>query len=373
MSTAAEHAHVGVKNQPSPSIRVAVVGLGAWGILAHVPALTRHPNVVIVAVADPDGDRLSAATSQYAIACAVNSVDQLLQAADTFDAVVVATPTDTHERIVLAALAHGKHVLCEKPLGFDVDQARSMVDAAEKSAVVARMGFIFRFSPAIQRMKSLLDAEYIGQLVAFQSHTMNAQFIDPATPLHWKMLESRANGGVSVEYGIHAIDLALWLGGPFTRVVAQGTTIVHQRPDRGGTVTDVRVEDSASWLGTYASGASATSATSWSTLPIGGGGVRLYGTHGSLAWQPDISLRVSETLFGVTLSQPEPTVLERHETSQHDALGISSDYNDRLVASFIHDIQSDEQTGATFDDGLRAQSVLEAVRRSMRSGQWEEI
>ena len=304
---------------------------------------------------------------------AVSSPEELWSRANMIDALVVATPTDTHEDVVMTAAGHGKHVLCEKPLGFTMNQAQAMFAATDAAAVVARMGFVFRFSPAVQRMKALVTAGSIGRLVAFQSQTMNAQFVDPRTPLHWKMLLERAGGGVSVEYGIHAIDLALWLGGPIAEVVARGTTIVDRRPDSIGTLTDVRTEDAASWLATYASGAQAVFDTSWSTLPIGGGGIRLYGTQGSLAWQPDISLRLSETLVGATMDHPTPTILERYETSQPDGLGISSDYNDRLVASFIHDVRTGERTGPTFDDGMRAQSVLEAIRKSMRSRQWEAV
>ncbi len=364
------------------SIRVAVIGLGAWGALAHLPSLYAHPDAEIVAVVERDQSRLREAAARFDVPLVLATAEQLWQRADAFDAVVIATPTDTHHDLALPTLALGKHLLCEKPLAFDVEQARAMVAAARTAGVVTKLGFMFRFSPAIQRLKVLLDEGYVGEIVTFQSHTMNGQFIDPETPIHWKMQRDRANGGVFAEYGAHAIDLASWLVGPVERVVAQARTITPQRPDSSGTGSTVDVDDAAAWLVEFASGAQGSFETSWSTLPIGGGGVRVYGTRGSLAWQPDPGLRTSDRLVGATVDHPEPATLFQYETSNGNAIaaddvsrsiGISADYNDGLIASFLLDIRTGRGTDPDFVDGLRSQEVLAAIQRSLGSGQWEPV
>ncbi len=367
---------------PTSPIRVAVIGLGAWGTLAHLPSLRAHPDAEVVAVVERDERRLSEVAGRFGVPLALSTPDELWRRQDAFDAVVIATPTETHHDLTLPALALGKHVLCEKPLAFDVDQARAMAEAAREAGVVTKLGFMFRFSPAIQRMKALFDEGYIGDVVAFQSHTMNAQFIDPATPIHWKMRRDQANGGVFAEYGAHAIDLAAWLVGPIDRVVAQARTITPRRPDASGALVAVDVDDAAAWLAAFVSGAQGSFETSWSTLPVGGGGVRLYGTRGSLAWQPDPGLRTSERLFGATVDSPGPEVLLEFgtdpgaasdvEQSTH-SIGISADYNDRLIGSFLSDIRLGHSTGPDFSDGLRTQMVLSAVQRSLASRQWEAV
>lgn len=363
-------------------IRVAVIGLGAWGTLAHLPSLHAHPNAKVVAVVDRDESRLRDAAARFGVPLALTTADELWRRADAFDAVVIATPTDTHRDLALSALALGKHILCEKPLAFNVGQARAMVDAATVAGVVTKLGFMFRFSLAIQRMKALLDEGYVGEIVAFQSHTMNGQFIDPRSPIHWKMRRDRANGGVFAEYGAHAIDLASWLVGPIDRVVAQARTITPRRPDGLGGFVAVDVDDAAAWLAGFASGAQGSFETSWSTLPVGGGGVRVYGTTGSLAWQPDPGLRTSERLVGATIDLPEPTVLLTYETAHGTAneadatarsIGISADYNDGLIASFLSDIRLGRGTGPDFADGLRVQSVLAAIQRSLDAQQWDAV
>ena len=360
-------------------IRVAVVGLGAWGTLAHLPSLQAHPDAEAVAVVERDERRLREVAGRFGVPLALSTPDDLWRRQDAFDAVVIATPTDTHHAIALPALALGKHVLCEKPLAFDVDQARDMADAARTAGVVTKLGFMFRFSPAIQRMRALLAEGYAGEVVAFQNHTMNAQFIDPATPIHWKMRRDRANGGVFAEYGAHAIDLAAWLVGPIDRVVAQARTATPQRPDASGAMVAVDVDDAAAWLATFASGAQGSFETSWSTLPVGGGGVRVYGTRGSLAWQPDPGLRTSERLIGATVDQPEPEVLLEYRTQfpaapgEARSIGVSADYNDRLIASFIGDVRRTQGSGPDFDDGLRAQRVLAALQASLETGQGASV
>ena len=360
-------------------VRVAVIGLGDWGTLAHLPALARLPDVAITAVVDHDPRRVRNAAERYAVALALTNTDDLWVRADAFDAVIIATPTDTHHDLALRAIALGKSVLCEKPLAFDVARATAMAAAATKAGVITKLGFMFRGSPVLARMRELIAAGYVGEIVAFQSHTMNAQFIDPATPIHWKMRRDRANGGVATEYGAHAIDLARWLVGPISRVVAQAATVTPVRRDVAGDQVPVDVEDAASWLAAFVGGTQGSFLTSWSTLPVGGGGVRVYGTHGSLAWQPDPTLRAGEQLIGATVEAPEPAVLLDYQTripvtdDGDRSIGISADYNDWLVASFIEDIVSGQSSGPDFVDGLAVQRVLAALRGSLDCGQWTAV
>ena len=365
---------------PTDPIRIAVIGLGAWGARAHLPSLAAHADVEIVSVVEPDNDEARSVAARFGIPQVEADATALWENPGHLDAVVIATPVDTHHGIVLDALAAGCHVLCEKPLAYALPQAEEMHRAAVNAGIVARMGFLFRFSPVVARMKQLVTEGYIGALQSFEYHSVNAQFIDPNRPRHWKMERARANGGVFSEYGSHGIDLAIWFGGPISRVVAYGATAIPERPLADGERGMVDVDDQASWIGVYANGGDATFRTGWASLPIGGGGVRLYGSLGSLAWQPDPTTRRSESLIGATLDQPEPQVLFEHAPEfdpRFDAgafpLGLFARYNDGLIASFLHDIRSRQSTGPNFGDGLAAQRVLAAVRRSLDDAQWVDV
>ncbi len=332
-----------------------------------------------MALVDPHTQIIEPAAKRYRVPGIHPDVESMLRNVGRLDAAVVATPTDAHHAVVMRLLKAGAHVLCEKPLAYTVAQAEEMVAALRARGRIGKMGFLFRCSAVVSRMKALVDEGYIGEVVALESSVVNAQFVDPEKPLHWKMRRERANGGVFVEYGVHSIDLGLWLGGPMKRVVAHGLTTVARRPPTDGhSVVDV--DDISAWIAVYANGGQALFKAGWASLPVGGGGLRVYGRTGSLAWQLDPTTRRTERLLASTIAEPEPHVVFEFEAPpapEDDTgwmpLGLLADYNTRLDAGFIDDIRSGHTTGPTFDDGLAAQRVLAAIRTSLDERRWVDV
>jgi predicted dehydrogenase len=359
-------------------LRIGIVGLGAWGSRAHLPAFAAMDDVEVAALADPDLATAQQAADAFGIRRVESDPGRLFHDPDGLDAVVIVTPDDTHRDLAVAAFDAGLHVLCEKPLARTVEEAEAMVAAAERAGRVARIGFLFRHSPVVVRMRELVIAGLIGDVQAFEHVGVNAQFADPERPLHWKMQRSRANGGVFVEYGTHTIDLAHWFGGPISQVVAHGVTLIPERPLAGGGTGVVDGDDLASWIGEYASGGQALFRSGWASLPVGTGGMRVYGSRGTLLWEQHG--RSSETLLVATLDDPEPRTVLEHAPQLDPAagagafpLGIYSDYNRRLVASFVNDIRTGSATAPTFADGLAAQRVLAAIRTSLDERRWVNV
>ncbi len=364
----------------SPKIRVALIGLGMWGARAHLPAFADRADVDVVAIVEPNLAVVREPAARFGVTRLETDAANLFRDPDGVDAVVISTPDDTHRDLALAAFGAGMHVLCEKPLAYDLPQAIEMAIAATASGKVGKLGFLSRFSPVLQRMKTLVADGFIGDLQVFESHTVNAQFVDPERPIHWKMQRARANGGVSVEYGSHAIDLALWFGGPLSRVVGQESILIGARPDGRGGRQRVDVDDASAWLATYVSGGQASFQMGWASLPVGGGGVRLYGSRGSLAWVQDPTGRRSESLWAATLDRPEPHVLfefapppePRYDDGEFP-LGLYARYNAGLVESFIADIKTGRATSPSFADGLAVQRVLAALRVSLDEARWAAV
>ena len=297
---------------------------------------------------------------------------------DVIDAVIIATPDDTHRDLTVAAFDAGLHVLCEKPLARDLAEGAEMVTAAARAGTVAKLGFSFRFSPVALRMHELVSHGAIGDVQLFEHIGVNAQFMDPTRPLHWKMRRERANGGVHVEYGAHPIDLALWYGGPLRRVVAHGATLVPERPLATGGLAAVETDDVAAWIGEYVSGGQALFRAGWTNLPAGSGGVLLYGSTGTLHWRQHS--RVTESLLLATIDDPEPRVVLEFTPPANPArdsdafvMGIYAYYNRNLAESFLRDIRAGATSWPTFADGLAAQRVLSAIRTSMDESRWVDI
>lgn len=364
--------------QSAPPTRVAVIGLGLWGARAHLPTLADMAEFDVRAVVDPRGDIAEDAAERYGVPRVETDAARLFADIDTLDAVVIATPDDTHRDLAIAALDAGLHVLCEKPLARTVAEGQEMVAAAARSGKVAKLGFSFRFSPVALKMRELIDAGVIGEVQLFEHIGVNAQFMDPSRPLHWKMRPERANGGVHVEYGSHPIDLALWYGGPLTRVVAHGITLVPERPLESGGTVQVETDDASAWIAQYAHGGQALFRTGWTNLPAASGGVIIYGTRGTLHWRQHS--RLHEELLLVTTEDPEPRVILDFAPPVDPALdtanlvmGIYAHYNHTLMQHFLADIQAGHTSWPTFADGLAVQHVLAAIRTSLDEARWVEV
>ena len=357
-----------------------MIGLGRWGTRAHFSALRDRNDVDIAGVVDPLEENVRAITGRYHIKDAYLDARTLFLHVRDLDGVIVATPTDMHRDLCLAAFDAGLHVFCEKPLAYNLVQAREMVAAARSNRLIGKIGFLFRHSPVISRMKQLVEEGYIGRVHLFESITVNHQFVDPQRPLHWKMQRSRAGGGVFVEYGSHSIDLALWFGGPISRVVAHGATLIPTRKTEKGAPAVVDVDDAASWIAEYANGGEALFRSGWASLPIGGGGARVYGSRGSLAWQLDPTTRRSEKLLAWTIDEPAPRVLfdftppidVRFDEGPYP-MGLLARYNAGLVDAFINDIRTGRGSAPSFEDGLAAQRVLAAIRTSLDEQRWVDV
>ena len=132
-------------------LKIGIIGAGGAARTIHIPGFQRCPGVEIAALCDP------------AVPATYTRFADLLACPD-IEAVVIATPNYLHREIALAAIARGKHVLCEKPLALNLAEAREMLRAAEEAGVVHMTAFTYRFTPALQYMKHLVSAGELGAI-----------------------------------------------------------------------------------------------------------------------------------------------------------------------------------------------------------------
>ena len=150
------------------------------------------------------------------------------------DLVLVLTPNDSHAEISLDALAHGKHVLCEKPLAHTLEAARAMYEGAVASGRVHQVGFVYRKWPAAAFARRLVAAGELGEVVHYRGWFFHDHGLDPALPLTWRLRKAVSGGGSGTDIGSHVVDLARCLVGEIDGVFARSRTHFGRRPDRPG-------------------------------------------------------------------------------------------------------------------------------------------
>src|SRR4051795_5328766 len=149
-------------------IGVGIIGCGGIVLQNHLPRLALCPEAKLVALCDSNPAVLERASKQTAVTAAFADYHQLLAQPDV-DAVIIATPNFTHAPIALAAIAAGKHVLCEKPIAMNHAESVAMLQAAEKAGVRHMTAFTYRFVPAMRYMAHLVKSGFPGEPYHYRS------------------------------------------------------------------------------------------------------------------------------------------------------------------------------------------------------------
>ena len=160
------------------TVRVGVLGAGAWAEFAHLPGYKRDPRCELVAIADPVVERAQAFAEKFGIPHVYDSHEELI-AREDIDLVDVCTPSATHFALSWAALEAGKHVLCEKPVAYDYSETLRAAAFAKQKGLKTKLGFTFRYSPAMRYMKALIDEGFVGTPFIFNGYEQNSQWLDP--------------------------------------------------------------------------------------------------------------------------------------------------------------------------------------------------
>src|SRR5882762_5202145 len=193
-------------------VRVGVLGAGAWARGAHLPGYRRDRRCTVVAIADVEIDRAREAAREFEIPFAAADPRELVRR-DDIDLIDVCTPSHTHFDLAWRALEAGKHVLCEKPVAYDYRDTERAADLARRKGLKTKVGFTFRYSPAMRYVRELVAGGFVGTPFIFNGYEQNSQWLDPATPL--RQVDPGADPGQiavsSIEgYGAPIIDIMHW-------------------------------------------------------------------------------------------------------------------------------------------------------------------
>src|SRR4051794_1027747 len=299
---------------------------------------------------------------------------------DDVDLVDVCTPGDTHAEIAVAALAAGKHALCEKPLANTPEEAGAMPEAAvaaRERGVRSMVAFNYRRVPAMTLARDWIAEGRLGEIRQVRAAYLQDWIADPEFPLVWRLQKERAGSGALGDIGSHIVDLTQFLlGDELAGVSALTETFVKERPLPDGSGRGpVTVDDCAVFAGRLRGGAVATyEATRFATGRKNALRIEIHGAGGALAFDLerldelqlyDASEPAAAAGFRrVLVTEPEHPYMSAWWPPGH-IIGWEHTFIHQ-AKDFVEAIAADEDPRPSFADGLQVQRVLAAVETSAR-------
>jgi predicted dehydrogenase len=310
---------------------------------------------------------------------------------DDVGLVDVVTPGNTHREIVLAALAAGKHVICEKPLANTLAEAGEMLAAARNAGTINTVCFNYRRAPAVQLAKKLIDEGRLGTIRHWRATYLQDFIMDPEFPLIWRLRKELAGSGALGDIGAHIVDLSQFLLGGISEVVGMMETFIKERPleeatagggllASGGAETgEVTVDDAAAFLARFESGAMGTfEATRFAAGRRNKNAFEINGSKGTVAFNLE-RMNELEVFFAdddadvqgfrtVNVTEPDHPFAGAWWPPGH-IIGYEHTFV-HTMKDLMDGIKTGESPAPTFEDAYRVQAVLDAVERSAEGGGW---
>ena len=330
---------------------VAVIGAGSIADY-HVNGIKAAGGAAVTTLVGRSRDRTEAKATKLDIPAVATDYRAVLDDA-AIDAVVVASPDDTHERIAIDALAAGKSVLLQKPMALDSTQCRRIIAAADGAKGTLTVSFMHRYFPEVIWLRGLLAEGRLGAI-----HSVRIRNATPGADWNaWFYRPGVVAGGVVMQLGVHGIDICRHLFGEIDSVQAEMTTARPERRLTDGTTVHSTLEDTVLALYRFADGVPASHEMSYTEI------------HGCDRFR----LEVYGDRGTVWLRTPHgPAALFAPEITGEDAWVRP----DLAVAPFgqVHHrhwldiVRGDAPVDDTAEAGLRSVAVAEAIYAAAKKG-----
>jgi len=329
------------------AIRWGLIGASTIAKQLMIAAIRAQPDGEIAAVMSSNADRAAAYAQENGITKGVASLQALLSS--DVDAVYISTTNELHLEQALAAAKAGKHVLCEKPLALNTDDARKIVAACNAACVVLGTNHHLRNAGAHRAMRDAVAAGRIGKPIA--ARVFHSVYLPPHLQ-GWRIEKPEAGGGVVLDITVHDADtLRFVLGDDPVEVTAI---------TQASGMASAGLEDGAMCLWRFKSGAIAQSHEGFTTK-FAGTGFEVHGTEGSLIARD------------VMTQKPVGSVILRTEAGEEELVFDRDDLYTRSLRAFHAAVRGEGQPAATGQDGVWSLAAAEAALASAKSGKTVKI
>lgn len=332
------------------TISIGLIGAGRMGqVFAHHLAF-RIPSVDFVAVADANPEVAKRTASHYSVERYYSDyADLLLQ--ENIDAVVIVTPTNTHERVIIDAAKAGKHIFSEKPLALTLQGCDAAMTAVDAAGVKFQVGFMRRYDSGYLAAKQKIDAGLIGTPVMFKSVGRDPK----RTSLDFAKRNN--SGGLIMDLGIHDFDMARWLmSSEVKRVFSEGDCLVFPELKKVNDIDNAVI-----------------------SLKFENGAVGAVDVSRNAVYGYDVRTEVvgSEGSLYIGKEQQTPLLVKTRAGITHDTV---PDFMERFaeaytaeIKDFVACLESDKDPEVTGEDARRATSIGIAATISFDEGRPVEL
>ncbi len=354
-------------------IRLGLIGAsvkGTWSARSHLPALQASSDVELTAVCTTRADSAEAARQVWGARLAFDDYRKMI-ASPQIDAVAIVVRVPSHYLPTKAALEEGKHVYCEWPLGRTTAEAVELSALAKAKGLVTAVGLQARVNPAVMHMKELVEAGFVGEVMAVHVSLLRDGVLSRPSHRTWQRDAELGANTLTIANG-HTVDAMRFITGDFSRLSAVVATRAKQWLDTGtNTLLDVTSPDNVLVSGRLANGAVAS--VHVGAIPFAGSGYRMeiYGRDGTLVATGEDSPQLSEVFLhgaqGDNTLMPMPVpprfTFASPGTPSGEAINVGQMYI--LLARAIH---GGESRQPTFETAVDLHRLVDAIKESSDNG-----
>lgn len=336
------------------TLRIGLIGAGDVARSAHMPSFAANPKVQVVAIADPDIQAARALAENYGIPKAVETYHELLDD-PSIGAVDLCVPYHLHYSITMDALNAGKHVICDKPIAMNLEEADRMIATAHELGLWLLVVLNQRFLPINRKVKELLDDKRLGKLFLANAYTTGDMLTRLNDVSDWVCTWDRAGGGAFFDTGTHLVDLMrYWFGEP-TAVSATLKRLVANQENKADDNASVTLEFGDDLIANLVVSYTVNNEP-WSEKKF------LYGSGA------DISM-INEAVVPIFLMENDtPSLIEVDHRANWWSWSI-----DLALRHFVDTILNGTQPVVTEEDARAALKIVEAAYQSAREERRVEV
>lgn len=356
-------------------IGIAIIGTG-FGEKIHIPGCQHHHRTEVVAVYNPDLSKAKAIASKYNIPYGDNDLNRILSLPEV-DAVTISTPPFLHYEMAKATLEAGKHLLLEKPITMNVEEAKELYHLAQQKNLIVTPDFEFRCVPSWQLLKEYLDNDYVGKIRLIKIDWLVVSRANPDRPWNWYSQKSQG-GGVLGAVGSHSFDYIHWLFGQIKKLNGYLSCAIAQRPDpkAGGELKPVTADDTCVITLELRDGTPCQLNISSVTYQGRGHWLEIYGEKGTLILGSD---NLKDYVHGFKLfAATKDTSLKEVEIPQR--LAFPKVFPDgrlapfmRVLDRFIESIDTGKTLKPSLIEGIYSQLLMDLTYQSHQSQSWVDV